>query len=824
MKLVTGAVNTSEESLLEKQNREIAYKAAIEGIVLLKNNGALPLTNKKVALYGAGAINTIKGGTGSGEVNERYSVNIYDGLKNRGFEITSQNWLDIYQHEYDEVKRINFEKNKEAGNNILKAKNMMWLVANPEKIVVENLITEDDLKNSDTDTAIYVVSRQAGEAGDRLLSNSDYNLTENEITNIRTIASYYKNTILVLNVGSSMDLNSIDDIDLSAVIFFCQQGEEGGNALADILSGEVNPSGKLTDSWPVKYEDLPYHSEYSYMKEDKFNEEYHEDIYVGYRYYDTFKVEPRFPFGYGLSYTDFHIHYLDTELNGSEVTVKLNVKNTGERKGKEIVQLYVSAPDKMIRKEYQRLVGFGKTKELEPNEIETVTITFDMKDCASFEESTSQYILESGSYILRAGNCSRNTNVISTIELSQDVVVSKHAKLSMKVDDFEILESVKRNTEEYDVPHLTLDPSSVVTKEFDYDTYEEAFDPNAKMILDKLTTKEKIDVVVGAGFISGFVPEKIYTPGTVGKTTVSLYKKGLVNVNLCDGPAGVRILRRSAYKGKMPRLIEMPMEFMNYFPDIIMNRVKANEKDEVLYQYATAFPVATSLAQSWNKELWTNVGEAVSKEMDKYLVTYWLAPGMNIHRNPLCGRNFEYYSEDPFLSGMAAAHITKGVQSTPGSYVTIKHFACNNQEDNRDYRNSKLSVRALREIYLKGFEYCVKSSKPKALMTSYNLINGVYAMNCKDTIDTILRKEWGFDGVVMTDWYSTKDDCGRPEVAVKVGNDMLMPGTKHDKKEITKALKDKRLTMAELDRAALRIITQIINSNVAQKYKPEDFD
>ena len=278
MKLVTGAVNTSEESLLEKQNREIAYTAATEGIVLLKNNGALPLTNKKVALFGAGAINTIKGGTGSGEVNERYSVNIYDGLVNKDFIITSENWLDTYQKEYDAVKKANYDEAKKAGNNLFNATNLMWLVAKPASIPVENMITEEDVRNSDTDTAVYVLSRQAGEAGDRLLSNSDYNLTDNEIANIRFMANNYRNSVLVLNVGSSMDLCSIDDVDLSAVIFYCQQGEEGGNALADILSGEVNPSGKLTDSWPMKYDDLPYHNEYSYMKEDKTNEEYHEDF------------------------------------------------------------------------------------------------------------------------------------------------------------------------------------------------------------------------------------------------------------------------------------------------------------------------------------------------------------------------------------------------------------------------------------------------------------------------------------------------------------------------------------------------------------------
>lgn len=825
MKYVTGAINSNIESELEKQNREIAYKAATEGIVLLKNNGVLPLKDKKIALFGAGAKNTIKGGTGSGEVNERYSVNIYDGLLNRGFTITSNTWLDTYQNEYDEVKRKNYKEAKKAGNNLFAAANLMWLVAKPAVIPVENMISEKDVEESDTDTAVYVLSRQAGEAGDRLLSNSDYTLTENEIKNIRFMAEHYKNTVLVLNVGSSMDLNSIDDVDLSAIVFYCQQGEEGGNALADVLSGSVNPSGKLTDSWPMKYEDLPYHDKYSYMKEDKTIEEYHEDIYVGYRYYDSFSVEPRYPFGYGLSYTDFSINYLNTELNGSKVKVNLTVTNTGCTKGKEVVQLYVSAPDNMLHKEYQRLVGFVKTKELDINETESLSVEFDMKDCASYDEGAAEMLLEEGLYILRLGNSSRNTKAVAAIDLNTNIIVSKHQKLLMKVDNFKKLVSSKRNNVCEDVEHITFDTDSIVTKVFDYDTFEEAVDLKAKAILDSLTTKEKIDVVVGDGFIGGFIPEKIYTPGTVGKTTVSLYKKGLVNVNLCDGPAGVRILRRSAIRGKMPKLIEMPMEFMNYFPDAILKLVKANpEKDEILYQYATAFPVATSLAQSWNKELWLNVGEAISKEMNKYLVTYWLAPGMNIHRNPLCGRNFEYYSEDPFLSGMAAAHIVKGVQSTPGSYATIKHFAANNQEDNREHRNSKLSVRALREIYLKGFEYCVKEADPKAIMTSYNLINGIYAMNCKDTIDSILRKEWGFGGVVMTDWYSTKEECGNPYLAVKVGNDMLMPGTKYDKKIVAKAIKDKTLSMSELNRSALRIITQIINSNVAQKYKAEDFD
>ena len=315
-------------------------------------------------------------------------------------------------------------------------------------------------------------------------------------------------------------------------------------------------------------------------------------------------------------------------------------------------------------------------------------------------------------------------------------------------------------------------------------------------------------------------------PGVAGKTTYKYLDKGLLSVNLADGPGGLRIVRKTAVspKGKIKMFKgDYLLTFMEIMPDAMLALLKPSKKDCVFYQNATAFPVGTNLAQTWNTDLVEKVGYAVSKEMDKFNITYWLAPGMNIQRNPLCGRNFEYYSEDPLVSGKISAAMTRGVQKIAGNYTTIKHFACNNAEDNRQFSNSHVSERALREIYLKGFEINVKEAGSKSLMTSYNLINGTYTPDSEDLCTKVLRNEWGFDGVVMSDWSSTKKGQGDSADAIAAGNDMIMPGDKNEKKEIEAGLKEGRLSVEDLRRAAANIIRSIVYSNVAAKYTVEDF-
>ena len=824
MEFVVGAQFDQRVSQREAEHRQLAYKAACEGIVLLENNGCLPLPLGNIALYGSGAIATIKGGTGSGEVNERYSVNILDGLNNAGFTVTSLAWLADYE---DALKKslsdyeAHCQELARQEKNILK---IMDVTNYPYIFPIGRPITESDIAESKTDTAIYVIARQAGECGDKRLDNGDYNLMPEEIAHLRTLSATYKNTIFVINSGSSMDISAIDDLHLSAVVFFCQQGEEGGNALADILCGKVTPSGKLTDTWAKRYEDIPFGSEYSYLNGNTDKEYYHEGIYVGYRYTDTFGITPRYHFGFGLSYTTFEITPKYITAEGENICATVLVKNTGKSAGKEVVQAYVSCPAGALDKEYQRLVAFAKTPLLEPGMTAEMTLFFSINDCASYDEARAAYVLEPGSYIVRIGNASNCTVPAAALLLDTEVITTKLKNVCAKKETFEELKAAHRENEMPDIPCIHLVPEKIAVKAVEYHAPKSIDDPEVKAVMDRLSTDEMIRVCVGSGLLGMFNASKIATLGAVGRTTDTLYKKGLVNVNLTDGPAGVRILKRSSVKKGRVRMIDYMIGFMKYLPKWIKWYIMANpKKDKIYYQYATAFPVGTSLAQTWNVDLCYQAGRAISVEMDEFNATYWLAPAMNIHRNPLCGRNFEYYSEDPVLTGKIAAAVVRGVQSISGNYAVPKHFAANNQEENRNKVDSILSERALREIYLRGFEICVKDAAPKAFMTSYNKINGIYTANSYELLTDVLRCEWGFDGIVMTDWYSTNQGlAGNPE-AITAGNDMIMPGGGSYEKELKNAIKTNKLAPAALKLSCARIVKQILHSNVARKYSPHDF-
>lgn len=819
MKIVTGAMSSNEETTLEKENRHIAYQAAVESIVLLENNGVLPLTVGKIALFGAGAKHTIKGGTGSGEVNERYSVSIYDGLKNAGFEITTDAWLNEYDELLEKTKAKYGNDCRVAAEKAETLAQLMDVTSLPFQFPESRAIASEDCGNEDT--AIYIVARQAGEANDKKLENGDFNLTPVELNDLTFLSEYYKNVILVINSGSMMDLSKIDNLNIAAVLYYCQQGEEGGNAFADIICGKQTPSGKLTDTWVKTYDDIPFGNEYSYLSGDTTKEYYREDIYVGYRYFDTFGVKPRYNFGYGLSYTKFDIKMLTARIDGTTVKMSVSVKNVGKYNGKETIQIYVSAPEGTINKEYQRLIAFNKTKLLSPEEEQVLDICFDMRACASYFEETASFVLERGNYIVRMGNSSDATVVTAVITLSADAIVSKHKNICPVKEEYKkiVPKSPVYNDDLTTAIWLVLPSESIVSVDIKYHIPDTYSDERVDAILKRLSVKDMINLCVGSGSLYIFSKKKLVVPGSVGRTTNKLYKKGLLGVHLADGPAGLRLMRTSAVSKFILKMVDYFMAFVEYIPDTYKKYIMADKNSpNILYQFCTAFPVGTALAQTWNTSLCEEIGRAISKEMVKYNVTFWLAPAMNIHRNPLCGRNFEYYSEDPLLTGVIASAITTGIQSVNGNYATIKHFACNNQEDNRNKSDSIVSERALREIYLRGFEICVKEAHPKALMTSYNLINGVYACNNNDLIGSVLRNEWGFDGVVMTDWNATEPNLARNDLAIAAGNDMIMPGNKYCKKQIKKGLKDKTLTKEQLKKASANIIRAILNSSVANKF------
>ena len=821
MELLTKASYTGEPNQRELENLEVAYRAACEAVVLLKNDGALPLKSKKVAVYGAGAIKTIKGGTGSGEVNERHSVTVLEGLKNRNFEIASEKWISDYETGYDAAVAA-YKEERMKRINIFKLNSIMQMMFENFRLPCGRAITAEDVASSDTDNCIYVLSRQAGEGGDRKTEKGDMFLTDEEEAAIRFCAENYQNFVLVINCGSAMDMAFAERIPgINAILYICQLGTEGGNALADILSGTVSPSGKLSDTWAKQYSDIPFADQYSYLNGNLDDEYYREGIYVGYRYFDSFGVAPAFPFGFGLGYTDFSIHSSGINKDGRYISVKATVSNAGTvHSGKEVVQLYVSAPNGKLHKEYQQLAAFGKTDLLAPGQRAELDLSFDLGTVASYREDDASYVLEAGDYILRLGNSSRNTVPVGVVTVEEEIIVSRHSNICPVKQPIDELKAEPFSFEALPMglPRIIVDPSAFTTVQYEYEQPAICDDPDVKAFMEGLSLADMAEIVVGIGMFGGTT--RFTLPGAVGKTTSKFWDRGLANVSLCDGPAGLRIQKRStAEKNGKVKPVEMAMSVFDAFPGFLKKMMTGDpDKAPVLYQYTTAFPVANALAQTWNKELMFEVGNAIFREMKEYGCTYWLAPAINIHRNPLCGRNFEYFSEDPRLSGQMATEITRGIQQEDGFYVTVKHFACNNQEDNRNRVSSNLSERALREIYLRGFEYTVREGKAKSIMTSYNLVNGVYAPNSYDLCTKVLRNEWGFDGVVMTDWFSTNKGLASNPICMKVGNDLIMPGGSYPKKDILDGIKKGIITEEDLRRCCANVVRSILDSAIQREY------
>ena len=811
MELRTKAKNTDEVTAMELANQELSYQAATEAIVLLENKGILPISAGKIALYGAGASKTIKGGSGSGEVIERHHVTIREGLENRGFEIVTKAWLDRYDALWEQEREVFLNSMRKKLTRI-STEMLAEMMAAEYRYPYGDAIRGTDLSD-ETDTCIYVLSRQSGEGSDR--RQEDFALSDTERAHLMACCEQYKHVILIVNTGASFDISFVKDFpNMKAVVFACQLGQEGGNAIADILTGKVSPSGKLAATWAKNYQDIPFAKEYSYMSGDLSHAAYSEGIYVGYRYYDSFGVEPGYAFGYGLSYTDFEISAAEVKAEGSKVQVTAAVKNIGaEYAGKETVQLYVSAPAGKLDKEYQSLAAFAKTDLLAPGESQNVVLTFDMKYLASYDEETASMILEAGDYILRVGNSSRNTFACAVAELSETVIVSKHKNLCASRELIRKLHC-EGTSEQVDAQRITINPTDFQTEVMDYAEKAPQEDPKVTDILKKLSTLDQIKFCAGIGLFGGKTGFTL--PGSVGNTTSDFWALGIPNATFCDGPAGIRIQRRSTVtkKGGV-KPVDGAISIYEYLPQFVQKLLFGNpEKEKMIYQYVTSFPVATAIAQTWNLPLAQSIGEAVSKEMTEYGVVFWLAPALNIIRNPLCGRNYEYYSEDPLISGRMAAAVTRGVQATPGNYVTIKHFAANNQEENRYYVSSDMDERTLREIYLRGFEIAVKEAEPKALMTAYNKINDVYCPANGELIDQILRREWGYDGIVMSDWLSTGEDRADNAECIRNGMDLIMPGGNGTWKELTKAYKAGRLSSDAIRRAACNVLKLVMNSQI----------
>lgn len=820
----------------ETDHRKLAREAAAEGFVLLENKDHfLPLAKgSKVGLYGAGAIRTIKGGTGSGDVNERDSVNIFQGMKNAGYDVTSSEWLEDYDKLYVQA-RLDWKNEIFTKLNGDDTKFFDAYSATPFFMPSGNPIDEEKAAADGADTAFFVLARIAGENKDRFDTEGDYFISKEEKAILAQVSRCYKNVVLVINTGGLMDLAFVEEFDnIRSILQYVQAGQEGGNAFADVVSGDVTPSGKMTDTWAKDYYDYPGAEVYSYKSGDLMKEKYEEGIFVGYRYFDTFEVPVRYSFGYGMSYTDFEIRTDDIKVSGRgmmnpKVSVTVTVTNTGDTyAGKEVVQIYASCPQGRLVKEFRRLAGFGKTKLLAPKESQTMTITFPLYQLTSYEEESASWILEPGMYGIWIGN-DLNTSVLSgALELDEKAVMTACENICpMKEELNEIVPDAEKvqareavwqkEVKEKRMSVIELKASEILTEKVDYQPVPEELPGKAGKIVESLSVDQLALLATGdPGRAQGNAlgSAGISVPGAAAETSPCASEEpwNVTTIALVDGPAGLRLKRE--YQVDNGEIVAS--DFLAALEGGFFSKPQ-EKRGTTYYQFCTAIPVGTLLAQSWDVELIKRVGEMIGHEMELFNVTLWLAPGMNIHRNPLCGRNFEYYSEDPLLAGMMAAAMTLGVQKVPGCGTTIKHFACNNQEDNRMGSDSILSERALREIYLKGFEIAVKDAQPMSIMTSYNLINGVHAANCYDTCTKAARDEWGFAGAIMTDWTTTnvqiQGECTAAG-CMRAGNDMVMPGLPEDHENIKKELADGTLTMAELKRCIYNTVNIVLQSNM----------
>ena len=796
-----------EPSEREIRHRALAGKAAAEGIVLLKNDGVLPLKlSDPIALFGSGADKTVKGGIGSGDVNNRENISIFRGVREAGAAVTSLEWLKDYDRRYDDAREKWKEKILEDAHHVDNPFDAY--AANPFVLPEGRSITEKDLKGACA--ALYVISRISGEGKDRRLAEGDYYLSRREWEDIRYLDQYGIPLILILNAGGPVELTDIlrEADNIRAVLNISQPGQEGGTAVADILFGKAVPEGKLTATWAERYEDYPCADSFSYLNGNLEKEEYREGIYVGYRYFDSFGVKPLFPFGHGLSYTSFEMKFHEIKAKENALGAEVTVTNTGKSyAGREVVQVYVSLPRTGTEKEYRRLAGFRKTDSLKPGESQNVVVEIRQKQLAVFSEERQAWIVEKGMYGIWIGGSSAEARLCAFVKVPEEVILEETHRICPREEMFAEL---CMNGSEKDIRRTPAE------KEGQLSVYE--FIPrrekqkNYKAPAERRYPVEALIPLLYGNITSGastLGSAGIRVPGSAGESTEALEEKyGIRSLIMADGPAGIRL--RQSYQVDRASDTVYGTGVLGSLENGFLEPMELHENADTYFQYCTAFPVGTALAQTWDAELLREFGCAVAEEMEEYHVDLWLAPGMNIQRNPLCRRNFEYFSEDPLLTGVLAAAVTQGVQSRPGCGVTIKHFACNNQEDNRMGVDACISERALREIYLRGFEIAVKESAPAAVMSSYNLLNGVHAANSRDLCTVLAREEWGFQGVIMSDWNTTVPADGSiPWKCAAAGNDIIMPGNIRDDENIRQAYMRGELTEETIRECAGRIIALV---------------
>ncbi|SDB19616.1 beta-glucosidase [Pseudobutyrivibrio sp. YE44] len=735
----------------------ISRTAAEEGMVLLKNDGTLPLSKEQpVAVFGKGVVDYVKGGGGSGDVYCKYVHSLYDGLKAKGVQVYEP-LIDFYKGDI----KAQYDKGRSPG-----------LTSEPQ---LSDELVEGAKKFSDT--AIIVINRYSGEGWDRskvecdnefnpwetetslpkisaeIFPEGDFYLTAEEKAMIDTVKASFKKVVAVLNIGGIIDCRWLKEEGINAALYMGQGGMEGGDAATNVLFGMVNPSGCLVDTFAGKLEDYPstegFHESFDYV-------DYNEDIYVGYRYFLTIPGAADkivYPFGYGLSYTSFESKLLSMSLEDDTFYFTVKITNTGKVAGKKVVQLYYSAPQGKLLKPARELGDFAKTKLLAPGESQEMVLSMDMYRMSSFDDlgkiKEAAYVLEKGDYSFSLGQDSATlvgdpiiwsnpedkvieqlSHKLAPVELKQRMLSDGSYEALPQGQHKDINESVIQKMEPGTEEALTPEVRAR-GRYYLMHPYKEGAHPFSEVAEGKITLDEFVDQLS--------LNDLLHLTGGQPNTGVgnvfgmgNLPEYGIPNAVTADGPAGVRIAPETGV-------------------------------------LTTALPCSTLLASTWNREILEEVGDLGGKELKENNLCVWLAPAINIHRNPMCGRNFEYYSEDPVLTGILASSLVHGTQKN-NMGVSVKHFACNNKETNRKHSDSRVSERALREIYLKAFEIVVKKEHPYTIMSSYNAINGERASESRDLLTGILREEWGFEGMVISDWWTR----GEHYKELNAGNDLKM--------------------------------------------------
>lgn len=770
-------LKTKEPTQMERRHDLLTRKAAAMGMVLLQNDGVLPIKPGKIALYGGGARHTVKGGKGSGDVNNRETITVETGLEQGGFTITTKVWLDKCDRAFAEDD-IAWKAEIDA---ISKRRQVARVFAYLETVHLwcePPAILEQDIPD-DTDTAIYVIARRNGEGADRIAEKGDYYLFDSERDAIALLRRRFANLIVVLNTGGVIDTSFYHQQmgRSGALLVMGMAGQQSGGALCDVLSGRITPSGKLTATWAERYEDYGIKPPAACGRE-RITVRYDEGVFMGYRGFEHRKCVPAYPFGYGLSYASFSYEAPNIFDLGTEILAEVTIRNTSARfSGAESVQCYGKSDTPAEGDAKTILVGFGKTSVLQPGQRERIQIKFPKKHLAIYSEHDRGMILRDGYYRIYVG-----TNSASLMEAG-GFAQEKKVILENLPEIWEVTEEGFREKQASEITggqawHI---PKSVRT--------------DADRVALVLGNDQKTEHSI-VGNSEGEVP------GAAGYTTSKV--EGVPSLAMADGPGGLRLLTHFQVDEQGNLVNRRDMEGLEGGKfSVPVGKQTGNAQE--YYQFCTCFPTGTLLAQSWDTSLLEEIGTAVSEEMCNYGISLWLAPGMNLQRDPLCGRNFEYYSEDPLLTGKMAAAMVLGVQKSGKTGAVIKHFACNNWETGRLGGNSVVEPRALHELYLRGFQIAIEESDPAAVMTSYNAVNGVQTANSYGLCTMILRQIWKYSGVVMTDW-GTTDFGADPVACIQAGNDLVMPGSSADAEKLRQAVQDGTLSREELGLCADRVI------------------